>query len=70
MTIKVTNPGHTIEGLTDLDINVIQVALTHLIEELSATQNDKDFNLDAQLVSAKKIYLSLGGGAKRFWENK
>jgi len=64
MTIKITNPGQTIEGLSDLDINVIQVALTHLIEDL--IHND-DQDLDAQLVSAKKIYLSLGG--KAFWES-
>jgi hypothetical protein len=55
-------------NLTKLDVNVIEVALTHLIEELRDTQNDKDFNLNEQLASAKAMYLALGN--KSFWGDK
>ena len=50
--------------LTKLDVNVLEVALTHLIEELIDTQNDKDFNLN-ELASAKAMYIALGN--KSFW---
>ena len=32
--------------LNKSDVNVLEVALTHLIEELMDTQNDKYFNLN------------------------
>ena len=51
--------------LTKLDVNVLEVALTHLIEDLRDTQNDKDFNLNEQLASAKAMYIALGN--KSFW---
>ena len=53
--------GNNLEGLTDMEINVLQVALTHLIEELE----DED-DLDTQLKTAKQLYLDLGG--KEFWK--
>ena len=53
--------GNNLEGLTDMEINVIQVALTHLIENLQ----DED-DLDTQLKTAKQLYLDLGG--KEFWK--
>ncbi len=51
--------------LNKSDVNVLEVALTHLIEELIDTQNDKDFNLNEQLASAKAMYIALGN--KSFW---
>ena len=51
--------------LNKSDVNVLEVALTHLIEELMDTQNDKDFNLNKQLASAKAMYIALGN--KSFW---
>ena len=51
--------------LNKSDVNVLEVALTHLIEELMDTQNDKDFNLNEQLSSAKAMYIALGN--KSFW---
>jgi len=51
--------------LNKSDVNVLEVALTHLIEELMDTQNDKDFNLNEQLASAKAMYIALGN--KSFW---
>ena len=50
--------------LTNTDVNVLEVALTHLIEELIDTQNDKDFNLN-ELASAKAMYIALGNNS--FW---
>ena len=49
--------------LTKLDVNVLEVALTHLIEELT-----DEINLQEQLDSAKEMYLALGG--KAFWGDK
>jgi len=46
--------------LTKIDVNVLEVALTHLIEELEDTQNDEDFNLNQELESAKAMYVALG----------
>lgn len=66
--MKFNKSINSIEGLSDLDINVFEVALTHLIEELRDTQNDKDFNLDKELASAKAMYLALGN--KSFWGDK
>ena len=63
--MKFNKSINSIEGLSDLDINVLEVALTHLIEELRDTQNDKDFNVDKELASAKAMYLALGN--KSFW---
>ncbi len=61
--------GNNLEGLTDMEINVIQVALTHLIENLQDEDDRKDghsnFDLDTRLDSAKQLYLDLGG--KDFW---
>ena len=54
--------------LNKSDVNVLEVALTHLIEELMDTQNDKDFNLNEQLASAKAMYIALGN--KSFWGDK
>ena len=51
--------------LNKSDVNVLEVALTHLIEELEDTQSDKDFNLNEQLASAKAMYIALGN--KSFW---
>ena len=51
--------------LNKSDVNVLEIALTHLIEELMDTQNDKDFNLNEQLASAKAMYIALGN--KSFW---
>lgn len=64
--MKHTFIGNTLEGLTDMEINVLQVALTHLIEELD--DDEKISILDIRLNTAKKLYLGLGG--KRFWELK
>ena len=46
--------------LNKSDVNVLEVALTHLIEELEDTQNDEDFNLTKELASAKAMYTALG----------
>ena len=54
--------------LNKSDVNVLEVALTHLIEELMDTQNDKDFNLNEQLASARAMYIALGN--KPFWGGK
>ena len=67
--MKHTFIGNTLEGLTDMEINVLQVALTHLIENLQDEDDRKDghsnFDLDTRLDSAKQLYLDLGG--KDFW---
>ena len=67
--MKHTFIGNTLEGLTDMEINVLQVALTHLIENLQDEDDQKDghsdFDLDTRLDSAKQLYLDLGG--KDFW---
>ena len=52
-------------NLTKIDVNVLEVALTHLIEELMDTQSHEDFNLNQQLASAKAMYVALGN--KSFW---
>ncbi len=54
--------------LNKSDVNVLEVALTHLIEELMDTQNDKDFDLNQELASAKALYIALGN--KSFWGGK
>ena len=63
--------GNNLEGLTDMEINVIQVALTHLIENLQDEDDRKDghsnFDLDTRLDSAKQLYLDLGG--RKFWND-
>jgi len=67
--MKHTFIGNNLEGLTDMEINVLQVALTHLIEDLQDHDDRKDysdFNLDTQLEISKKLYLDLGG--KEFWK--
>ena len=63
--MKYWKSTNMITNLKKLDVNVLEVALTHLIEELRDTQNDEDFNLDEQLASAKAMYLALGN--KSFW---
>jgi len=52
---------HRLDEVTDMEINVLQVALTHLIEDLQ----DDEKELEEQLTSAKNLYLDLGG--KEFW---
>ena len=55
--------------LTKLDVNVLEVALTHLIEELTDTNEDlKEIGLQEQLDSAKTMYLALGNNS--FWGDK
>tara|TARA_R100000734_G_C3257322_1_gene57029 strand:+ start:328 stop:546 length:219 start_codon:yes stop_codon:yes gene_type:complete len=49
--------------LNKSDVNVLEVALTHLIEELK-----DEINLQEQLDSAKAMYLALGN--KPFWGDK
>ena len=63
--MKYWKSTNMITNLKKLDVNVLEVALTHLIEQLKDTQNDEDFNLDEQLASAKAMYLALGN--KSFW---
>ena len=63
--MKYWKSTNMITNLKKLDVNVLEVALTHLIEQLKDTQNDEDFNLDKQLASAKAMYLALGN--KSFW---
>ena len=46
--------------LNKSDVNVLEVALTHLIEELMDIQKEKDFNLNEQLASARAMYIALG----------
>ena len=69
--MKHTFIGNTLEGLTDMEINVLQVALTHLIENLQDEDDQKDghsdFDLDTRLDSAKQLYLDLGG--RKFWND-
>ena len=66
--MKYWKSTNMITNLKKLDVNVLEVALTHLIEHLKDTQNDEDFNLDEQLASAKAMYLALGN--KSFWGDK
>ena len=55
--------------LTKLDVNVLEVALTHLIEELTDTNEYlKEIGLQEQLDSAKTMYLALGNNS--FWGDK
>ena len=69
--MKHTFIGNTLEGLTDLEIIVLQVALTHLIENLQDEDDQMDgysnFDLDTRLDSAKQLYLDLGG--RKFWND-
>ncbi len=69
--MKHTFIGNTLEGLTDMEINVLQVALTHLIENLQDEDDQMDgysnFDLDTRLDSAKQLYLDLGG--RKFWND-
>ena len=69
--MKHTFIGNTLEGLTDMEINVLQVALTHLIENLQDEDDQVDgysnFDLDTRLDSAKQLYLDLGG--RKFWND-
>ena len=60
--------GNNLEGLTDIEINVLQVALTHLIENLQDDNNfcENDW-LFKELKTAKQLYLDLGG--KEFWND-
>ena len=51
--------------LNKSDVNVLEVALTHLIEELMDIQKEKDFKLNEQLASARAMYIALGN--KSFW---
>ena len=57
---KHTFIGNTLSEITDIELNIIQVALTHLIEELADTEEDR------QLETSKQLYLDLGG--KEFWK--
>ena len=66
--MKHTFIGNTLEGLTDMEINVLQVALTHLIEELDDSEDLQDGRFSYELNTAKKLYQGLGG--KRFWKLK
>ena len=69
--MKHTFIGNTLEGLTDMEINVLQVALTHLIENLQDEDDQMDgysnFDLATRLDSAKQLYLDLGG--RKFWND-
>ena len=69
--MKHTFIGNTLEGLTDMEINVLQVALTHLIENLQDEDDQMDgysnFDLDTRLDSAIQLYLDLGG--RKFWND-
>ena len=58
--MKHTFIGNTLSEITDIELNIIQVALTHLIEELADTEEDR------QLETSKQLYLDLGG--KEFWK--
>ena len=62
--MKHTFFGHTFEKVTDMELNVLQVALTHLIEDL---EDASDENLLPQYRVAKQLYLDLGG--KEFWND-
>tara|TARA_R100000742_G_C4200738_1_gene29923 strand:+ start:400 stop:606 length:207 start_codon:yes stop_codon:yes gene_type:complete len=68
--MKYWKSTNMITNLKKLDVNVLEIALTHLIEELTDTNEDlKEIGLDEQLASAKAMYLALGN--KSFWgENK
>ena len=63
--MKHTFFGHTFEKVTDEELNVLQVALVHLIEDL---EDASDESLLPQYRVAKKLYLDLGG--KEFWNGK
>ena len=58
--MKHTFIGNTLSEITDIEINILQVALTHLIEELTDTEEDR------QLETSKQLYLDLGG--REFWK--
>ena len=62
--MKHTFFGHTFEKVTDMELNVLQVALTHLIEDL---EDASDESLLPQYRVAKQLYLDLGG--KEFWND-
>ncbi len=63
--MKHTFFGHTFEKVTDEELNVLQVALVHLIEDL---EDASDESLLPQYRVAKKLYLDLGG--REFWNGK
>ena len=63
--MKHTFFGHTFEKVTDEELNVLQVALVHLIEDL---EDASDESLLPQYRVAKQLYLDLGG--KEFWNGK
>ena len=58
--MKHTFIGNTLSEITDIEINILQVALTHFIEELTDTEEDR------QLETSKQLYLDLGG--REFWK--
>ena len=62
--MKHTFFGHTFEKVTDEELNVLQVALVHLIEDL---EDASDESLLPQYRVAKQLYLDLGG--KEFWND-
>ena len=63
--MKHTFFGHTFEKVTDEELNVLQVALVHLIEDL---EDASDESLLPQYRVAKKLALDLGG--REFWNGK
>ena len=63
--MKHTFFGHTFEKVTDEELNVLQVALVHLIEDL---EDASDESLLPQYRVAKKLYIDLGG--REFWNGK
>ena len=63
--MKHTFFGHTFEKVTDEELNVLQVALVHLIEDL---EDASDESLLPQYRVAKKLYLDLGG--RECWNGK
>ena len=72
--MKHTFIGNNLEGLTDMEINVLQVALTHLIEELEDSEDLQKGRFSIQLNIAKKLYQGLGGNIfpkiSYFWDLK
>ena len=65
--MKHTFIGNTLEGLTDMEINVLQVALTHLIEDLNDSEDLQEGRFSIELNTAKQLYLDLGG--RKFWND-
>ena len=65
--------GKTLEGfpddweqMNDLEINVLQVALSKLIEELEDSEDLQEGRFSIELNTAKQLYLDLGG--REFWK--